>query len=338
MVKNEEDIIESFIRYNLNVLDEMIILDNGSTDNTINILNNLKAEDLPLSILFDENRYYNQDEKMTKLLYQAFDDYNADIVCVLDADEFISSDNQNPREILQNIDLNKYYQVKWLTYVPTEHDDYNIDFIPSRITHIRDEKFERLYKVIVPRSAIKDRNVSLEMGSHDLLNMDMEPDRNLDLRIAHFPLRSREQAMSKILVGWPNMILKNKENNSYGVHWKMFFEKIMENGFISEDDLLLFSKNYSLAEFEDGIEIFEKAMNIDFCQGIEIRYNYYYNYLKNVLEDYVFYVNENIKLNEETNRLKKENESKDKKMKEILNSNSWKMTSPIRKMKRNIKR
>ena len=38
MVKNEMDVIESFVRYNLNILDGMIILDNGSTDDTLKIL------------------------------------------------------------------------------------------------------------------------------------------------------------------------------------------------------------------------------------------------------------------------------------------------------------
>jgi len=50
MVKNEEDIIESFVRYNLNIFDEMILLDNGSSDNTLNILNSLKRENLPIYI------------------------------------------------------------------------------------------------------------------------------------------------------------------------------------------------------------------------------------------------------------------------------------------------
>ena len=47
MVKNEMDIIESFIRYNLNILDGMIILDNGSTDSTLNIIKCLKDEGCP---------------------------------------------------------------------------------------------------------------------------------------------------------------------------------------------------------------------------------------------------------------------------------------------------
>ena len=304
MVKNEEDIIESFIRYNLNIMDEMIVLDNGSSDNTLNILNNLKAENLPISVIIDEDNHYNQDMKLTKLMYQAFDDYDADIVCVLDADEFISSDNQNPREILQNIDLNKYYLIKWQTYVPTEEDDPNVDFIPLRINHIRDEMFDRFYKVIVPKGIIKNRNIALEMGSHDLVNVDLTPDKSLDLKIAHFPLRSKEQTMSKILVGWPNMYFKNRRNNKYGTHWKLFFDKIKENGSISDEDLMLFSKNYALANFEKDMEIHEKAMNLDFCEGIEIKYGYYYNYLRNILENYIYYVDENIRLNEEINDLR----------------------------------
>ena len=37
-IKNEEDIIESFIRYHLNFLDGMIIIEDYSNDETYNIL------------------------------------------------------------------------------------------------------------------------------------------------------------------------------------------------------------------------------------------------------------------------------------------------------------
>ena len=55
MVKNEMDIIESFIRYNINIVDEMIILDNGSTDYTLDILNNLIKEGLNIVLLHDDD-------------------------------------------------------------------------------------------------------------------------------------------------------------------------------------------------------------------------------------------------------------------------------------------
>lgn len=60
MVKNEVDIIESFIRYHLKIFDEMIILDNGSTDETVNIINKLIYEGLPLILIHDKDDIYNQ--------------------------------------------------------------------------------------------------------------------------------------------------------------------------------------------------------------------------------------------------------------------------------------
>ena len=68
MVKNEADIIESFVRYNLNILDGMIILDNCSSDNTLEILNLLKKEGLNLYIIKDDDMDFDQTIKTNKLL------------------------------------------------------------------------------------------------------------------------------------------------------------------------------------------------------------------------------------------------------------------------------
>ena len=146
MVKNEVDIIESFIRYHLNIVDEMIILDNCSSDETPLIISKLIDEGLPITFISDSNNNFTQAFKLDTLLNNAFNDHGADIVCVLDADEFlISSDNNtNPREILNNLDLNEYYLAKWMTYVPTKEDSADL-FIPKRITHVRDEDLESFF-------------------------------------------------------------------------------------------------------------------------------------------------------------------------------------------------
>lgn len=43
MVKNEEDIIEAFVRYNLRFLDHILVVDNGSSDSTLLILKKMRA-------------------------------------------------------------------------------------------------------------------------------------------------------------------------------------------------------------------------------------------------------------------------------------------------------
>ena len=50
MVRNESDVIETFIRHNLTLLDELHIVDHNSSDNTREILIHLKQEGLPIHI------------------------------------------------------------------------------------------------------------------------------------------------------------------------------------------------------------------------------------------------------------------------------------------------
>ncbi len=51
MVKNEMDIIESFVRHTLGFADLLIVADHKSTDRTREILESLQAEGLPLIIM-----------------------------------------------------------------------------------------------------------------------------------------------------------------------------------------------------------------------------------------------------------------------------------------------
>ena len=294
ILKNESDIVESFVRYNINIFDEMIILDNGSTDETIEIIRKLQNEALPIILIEDSDNQYNQREKLSILLKKAVEINSADIVVPLDADEFLSSDNGNPREILEKLDENSYYQIPWETYVATAEDDPSIGFIPSRLTHVRDEKYETLYKVIVPKKIVANYDISLQVGQHDLIfekpEEKIDSTKISDLKMAHFPLRSVEQCMSKILIGWPSILSLNKQNNDMGFHMKIMFEKIKEKGRITFEDMELFSRNYCLREFHKNVEIREKPLNVDFCEDIEIKYRYDYNYMRNVLDNYVKYV------------------------------------------------
>lgn len=307
MVKNESDIIESFVRYTLNIVDQMIILDNYSTDKTPIIINKLIEEGLPIVLIKDTDILYTQNIKTTKLLHKAVREYAADLVCLLDVDEFIICNNgENPRKILESFNPSKYHLIKWCTYVPTENDTED-EFIPKRITYLRDEDLESFYKVIVPKEIVLNNDVNVSMGNHDLIingetNTKLK-EYNFDLKVAHFPLRSKEQCMSKILIGWPNTIARNTENEQWATHWEMLFNKIKKSNNLTSEDLEFFSKNYALANVDYNISIKKQPMNLDFCKNIEIKYETEYNYLSNVLENYISLANEVVSLKKEINAI-----------------------------------
>ena len=72
MVKNEMDILESFVRYHTNIFDGMIFLDNKSTDKSVNILTLLKNEGLPIYIFEDEDEEFNFQKKIDFFLNRMF--------------------------------------------------------------------------------------------------------------------------------------------------------------------------------------------------------------------------------------------------------------------------
>jgi hypothetical protein len=356
MVKNEMDIIESFIRYNINVVDGMIILDNGSTDNTLTILKKLKDEGLAIYYFEDENSNYEQDKKMSQLLKFAVDKFDADIIIPLDADEFLTSNHHgNPRKILEKLESPNYYLVKWKTYIPDFSKKIDSKFIPSQTTLVRDERLEKFYKVIVPKELVKKYSVTLSFGSHDLIYEPKYGDLiksviNPELFIAHFPIRSKEQTMSKIVVGWINLPIEIKMNhlkmNNY--HWQKMFKWIKEFGEIKNEDVVEFAKKFALESEVIKINVKEDPMDFSFCRNIGIRHtNDKIRPISNIIEHFDLKYKESFEQNQillnkiedlstELDNLYNLKNIEEKRLKNKLNqyenSKSWIITSPFRKI------
>lgn len=317
-IKNEADIIESFVRYHLNIVDLMIVLDNGSTDDTLNILNKLVDEKLPVVVLIDEDKFFEPFIKYNYLLNIALNKYSADIICPLDCDEFITCEEGNPRHLIEEIPENSYLKLKWRTFVPTIKDDQNIKFIPSRITHIRDEKFENDFKVIITKDLVRKFNIKLSIGNHDVdvsnrFKNKINCIEHSKLNIAHFPLRSINQTKSKILLGYPNTLSRINVVKGTSFHYEVMFEKIKDNEELSMDDVFKLAKQYSLdfnkipSKYEDSslINIKYKPINLSFCKMIDIKYSFKESPLNNLLENYIYFAKE---INKFKNDLSKANE------------------------------
>ena len=99
-VMNEDDIIEAFVRHTLAYADHILLLDNGSTDRTMEILAALRAEGLKLTVLQARAPIHYEVQYNTLLYHTANQAFTPDWVLHLDADEFLDTRAADPRERL----------------------------------------------------------------------------------------------------------------------------------------------------------------------------------------------------------------------------------------------
>jgi len=213
MVKNEEDIVEAFIRYCCLFSSRVIVLDNFSTDRTMTILRLLVNEGLPVSILEDKELGYFQAEKTSRLIRLAIDKYGADLILPLDADEFLVSaaENESPLNILESLSLEQLHYVRWRTYIPHSTDDMADACIPRRIHYSRPVSSGDMCKIIISARLWNLYELQITFGNHDVVSRN-DPRAILpktyvgELSLAHFPIRSLDQCKAKAFIGHVNNI------------------------------------------------------------------------------------------------------------------------------------
>ena len=247
MVKNESDIIESFVRHALSYADVLLVIDHNSTDETRKILELLQAEGLPIRIgTFEKNGYF-QSEIMTSLLYRAIEEENADIVVAADADEFLIMNDENEgveelREKLQVLDPGIVHLVPFVGYELKDAENGQERFLLSRpCCHAA--TVSSLPKVIVGSEAARKYQIRIGQGNH--LAYSEKENNPMTLRrefvdgfhIAHFAWRSRVQRASKIICGWLTNVEAFSKYTYLAAHWQKAFLAFLENGDLPGDSI-----------------------------------------------------------------------------------------------------
>lgn len=218
ILNNEEDIIESFVRYNFVYIDKMIIIDNGCTDHTIDILKLLIKEGYDIEI-FDESLVdFEQFGIMNKYLQKIANEYDSDIVIPLDSDEFLMCDSKRVRDVLEKMSLDKVYLVQWQNFVLRKEDDEKEMFICRKIKY---SYLHRDYKVIIPTRLIT-KDMILRTGQHDILAEKIERVLLPELKLAHFSYRSIEQAKTKTMCHSIKYINYLNRQDAEGMHRNVF--------------------------------------------------------------------------------------------------------------------
>lgn len=276
MVRNESDVIETFIRHNLTLLDELHIVDHDSSDNTREILTLLKQEGLPIHIYHYNELEFAPERVLNHMMQHILNnDADIDYIFPLDADEFIYCPSREKlNTFLTLIPQNRVGMYIWRGYLPSS-TEYDPDFI----CHFTDQRKEEILtpKVIIPR-AIAETCI-LTIGSHYMIDSDgkeikstvfIEPNNQQfyywfierfqaefittnDLWLGHYPIRSTIQQIKKVLEKSITMVMEKKGYRDSA--WENQLRDLLAHNLdISLDELRLIAYNYRASD-EKQIQI-----------------------------------------------------------------------------------
>lgn len=215
MIKNEEDLIESAIRYWLSFSDNVIVYNHYSQDGTQEILDALKKEFSEELVLFSPEFEVGVEflqEKITNCMIQrAFQLYNADLVFPLDADEFpylIGHRYASIRDFLSSLNQDCCYYTYWVPFTCSEKVDNNtFQFVPLSYREKRTDPITMFRKYLISGKNYRSDPISISKGSHNIyrLSGNSTPqtlDISAELCYAHYMFRNLSQLRIKAAAGW----------------------------------------------------------------------------------------------------------------------------------------
>ena len=232
MVKNEQDIIEVFVRHNIRFFDAMFVFDHGSADDTRKILNQLSRELKNVIVTDLPYPSYDQSKFISLALRKVQSAVFANAICIIDADEFISAASREEFDLAVNSVPNPGIGfMPWRTFLPdpgiavAEQPDSM-----ARMTYRRVAENPVYSKLILRLAGELDPGVTVGPGNHKAFDANgrLLPSVELhNLRLMHFPVRSSSQLIAKSVVGW-KAYLRNtgKKKNNSGYQWKRIYEKV----------------------------------------------------------------------------------------------------------------
>ncbi len=254
MVGNEADIIEAFVRYHVRLLDELVLVVHGPVDGTRDILERLVAEGLPLVLHAARHASFRQADETNRVARDLLRG-GADFVVLLDADEFLRlPDAGYLRRALPALPADRFGAWRWQGYVPLPEDDARESNPLRRIRHRRREEGIDCFKVVLTRAFLREEYFLLE-GNHCVMQeraggppAPAPMTEFKALRLAHFPVRSREQLETKIILGELRRREAPAGDPSTGAHWRSLYAMIRDQGGLDAQALRRVAVRYGFPE------------------------------------------------------------------------------------------
>jgi len=220
MVKDEADIIAQTVGWMVAQVDKVIVMDNGSTDGTREIL-----AELPITVIDDPEVGYYQSRKMSRLA-QVCQEAGATWIVPFDADEIHSclADRRLAAALSALPEDVLVVESPLFDHVATGVDP---DGPPVSRMGWRRAECSPLRKVAV--RAID--GVQIHQGNHGATFPNNPHPKSVTslTQVRHFPYRSIEQFVSKIRNGAAAYSASNLPDSA-GAHWRQYGQILDERG------------------------------------------------------------------------------------------------------------
>ena len=264
-ILDEADIAEAFVRHTSRHVGHHILLDNGSRDGTLEILEALRREGLPVSVLSTSSVAFSEGDALTFLFHRAATEHGARWVLFLDADEFVD-DRGAPdglAALLAAWDREAAPPLQVLValsdYVAIVHDVAAEACVPRRIQW-RSERGQNLKAILSTRRGTA--GIAVDAGGHGAHWEDTgAPLRPavIDGRLthAHFSERNTYQWMVKVVRGWAKVLASGSENERAGMagHYRSAFAVLRDHPErVLLDETLMSFKNERPGLIHDPID------------------------------------------------------------------------------------
>lgn len=229
MIRDEADIIGTFLRHLAALFDLVFLLDQRSSDGTSQVIQDACKARPGWSHWHMDFAGRHQKEATTLFMARAFEE-GADAVFFLDCDEFIEVRTRADFEAAATriIDQAAPGVFRWRPCVPQRFDRW--PFSTRDKVWIAGQE-SRVQKIAVPRPLfLASTGLRVDQGSHRVRDREGNPLKGA-IRIGnflHLPVRSRQQFLQKVFISAFANLAKNNPMTQEGRHKRRFLEIISE--------------------------------------------------------------------------------------------------------------
>ncbi|MCF6303758.1 MAG: class I SAM-dependent methyltransferase [Rhodobacteraceae bacterium] len=262
MVKNEIDIIQTFVESIMALFDVVVMIDHKSEDGTAEYLKAVSEKTGRLHLYTLEEPGYHQALTMNHMLRNCAELDGLDWVFFLDADEFLPfPDRASFQSSLAELGDFPVISMRWSNLIPETYWQ-GLVAIDSNTQFYHNPELSPFTKIALQPSRVKLHKIWVEQGNHSVTNvMNGLPmsAHSVDFPVFHIPVRSKDQLLMKLNQGVVSYVKIGKNRDKVqGSHWFKIQENIRNTG-ISNQILNAVTDEYGIPD-TDFLPLSTKAL------------------------------------------------------------------------------